>query len=59
MQLLAGANHIDIDFSLNETHGSFSGAQKCEYVCHLDWLTHYTRCHLQPFVCPTASRIWL
>ena len=32
MQLLAGANCINIDFSLNETCVLFSGARKCEYV---------------------------
>jgi protein transport protein SEC61 subunit alpha len=30
MQLLAGANLIDVDFSLKEDRGLFSGAQKCE-----------------------------
>jgi protein transport protein SEC61 subunit alpha len=29
MQLLAGANLIDVDFSLKEDRGLFSGAQKC------------------------------
>ena len=29
MQLLAGANLIDVDFSLKEDQGLFSGAQKC------------------------------
>ena len=28
MQLLAGANLIDVDFSLKEDRGLFSGAQK-------------------------------
>ena len=30
MQLLAGANLIDVDFSLKEDRGLFSGAQKRE-----------------------------
>jgi hypothetical protein len=30
MELLVGANLINVDFSLNEDHGLFSGAQKCE-----------------------------
>jgi protein transport protein SEC61 subunit alpha len=33
MQLLAGANLIDIDFSLKEDCGLFSWAQKCAYIC--------------------------
>jgi len=32
MQLLAGANLIDVDFSLKEDRALFSGAQKCK--CH-------------------------
>jgi protein transport protein SEC61 subunit alpha len=32
MQLLEGANLIDVDFSLKEDRGLFSGAQKCAYV---------------------------
>jgi preprotein translocase subunit SecY len=32
MQLLAGANLIDVDFSLKEDRGLFSGAQKREYT---------------------------
>lgn len=31
MQLLAGANLIDVDFGLKEDRALFSGAQKCEY----------------------------
>ena len=30
MQLLAGANLIEVDFSLKEDRALFSGAQKCE-----------------------------
>jgi len=30
MQLLAGANLIDVDFALKEDRALFSGAQKCE-----------------------------
>lgn len=33
MQLLAGANLIEVDFSLKEDRALFSGAQKC--TCHL------------------------
>jgi preprotein translocase subunit SecY len=33
MQLLAGANLIDIDFSLKEDRALFSGAQKRTYLC--------------------------
>ena len=33
MQLLAGANLIDVDFSLKEDRGLFSGAQKRQCVC--------------------------
>jgi protein transport protein SEC61 subunit alpha len=32
MQLLAGANLIDVDFSLKEDRALFSGAQKCKYT---------------------------
>jgi protein transport protein SEC61 subunit alpha len=32
MQLLAGANLIDVDFSLKEDRGLFSGAQKRQYI---------------------------
>ena len=32
MQLLAGANLIDVDFSLKEDRALFSGAQKCPYI---------------------------
>jgi hypothetical protein len=32
MQLLAGANLMDLDFSFKEDRGLFSGAQKCEYT---------------------------
>jgi len=31
MQLLAGANLIDVDFSLKEDRALFSGAQKCDH----------------------------
>ena len=31
MQLLAGANLIDVDFSLKEDRTLFSGVQKCEF----------------------------
>lgn len=31
MQLLAGANLIEVDFSLKEDRALFSGAQKCEF----------------------------
>lgn len=30
MQLLAGANLIEVDFSLKEDRALFGGAQKCE-----------------------------
>lgn len=33
MQLLAGTNLIDIDFSLKEDRALFSGAQKCTCLC--------------------------
>jgi protein transport protein SEC61 subunit alpha len=32
MQLLAGANVTDVDFSLKEDRGLFSGAQKRQYI---------------------------
>ena len=32
MQLLAGANLIDVDFSLKEDRALFSGAQKREFI---------------------------
>ncbi|KAI9450551.1 SecY protein [Russula earlei] len=43
MQLLAGANLIDVDFSLKEDRGLFSGAQKCEraHACASYPLTCY------------------
>ena len=31
MQLLAGANLIEVDYSLKEDRALFSGAQKCEF----------------------------
>jgi preprotein translocase subunit SecY len=34
MQLLAGANLIDVDFALKEDRALFSGAQKCESAFH-------------------------
>lgn len=35
MQLLAGANLIDVDFGLKEDRALFSGAQKCEFFPRL------------------------
>jgi protein transport protein SEC61 subunit alpha len=32
MQLLAGANIIEVDYSLKEDRALFSGAQKCKYM---------------------------
>jgi len=32
MQLLAGANIIEVDHSLKEDRALFSGAQKCEFI---------------------------
>ena len=32
MQLLAGANIIEVDYSLKEDRALFSGAQKCMFV---------------------------
>lgn len=32
MQLLAGANLVEVDFSLKEDRALFGGAQKCEWV---------------------------
>jgi Plug domain of Sec61p len=37
MQLLAGANLIDIDFSLKEDRALFSGAQKRTWPCSFDF----------------------
>jgi len=34
MQLLAGANLIEVDFSLKEDRALFGGAQKCESNVH-------------------------
>lgn len=37
MQLLAGANLIDVDFSLKEDRALFGAAQKCKgtlYLCY-------------------------
>lgn len=33
MQLLAGAQLIDVDFNLKDDRALFGGAQKCEYCC--------------------------
>jgi protein transport protein SEC61 subunit alpha len=39
MQLLAGANLINVDFSLKKDHGLFSGAQKCLYIrIYVTWI---------------------
>lgn len=49
MQLLAGANPIDVDFSLKEDRGLFSGVQKCECLplplasCPLTYLWNSVR----------------
>lgn len=42
MQLLAGANLIDVDFSLKEDRALFSGAQKREFFSFLGILLHTT-----------------
>ena len=37
IQLLAGANLIEVDFSLKEDRALFSGAQKCEFSFSVCW----------------------
>jgi hypothetical protein len=32
MQLLSGANIIEVDYSLKEDRALFSGAQKCKFI---------------------------
>jgi preprotein translocase subunit SecY len=44
MQLLAGANLIDVDFSLKEDRALFSGAQKREFFVS-SFFHHSSRCH--------------
>ncbi len=44
MQLLAGANLIDVDFGLKEDRALFSGAQKCEFSYRLPVFVSYA-CH--------------
>jgi hypothetical protein len=41
MQLLAGANLIDIDFSLKEDRALFSGAQKRACPCSFRLFRHF------------------
>jgi len=38
MQLLAGANLIEVDYSLKEDRSLFNGAQKCKFffICEID-----------------------
>ena len=40
MQLLAGANLIDVDFNLKEDRALFGGAQKREFSKKFPYLVH-------------------
>ena len=40
MQLLAGANLVEVDFSLKEDRALFSGAQKRQYLANPNSMVH-------------------
>lgn len=54
MQLLAGANLIEVDFSLKEDRALFSGAQKRE-SCLVLLQNRICVQHVAPFICATSS----
>lgn len=41
MQLLAGANLIEVDYSLKEDRSLFNGAQKCKFLFSYSILLHF------------------
>jgi len=55
MQLLAGANLIEVDFSLKEDRALFSGAQKRESLCRWFFDRLFTRFQFSPSSSPSVK----